>query len=433
MKDFLGKYLGKYSGSAYLELRGETLTVRDIVINDTTDCEEEYERKGVGIRAIGKREIFKPSTLPCLEKDAKKVISLAQKGAKRMRLKEISPVKTHERTSFFLPSIEETHRMLADFHRNLRVPHASVGIHYREVTGKKYIMTSESTDIEKDVTFWSLTTNVQSSVRGRTVMICEESGSKTQKPRFSELQKRLLGRFQTLLEGVKPRCGTFPCVLGPIVAGSVIHEAVGHNCEADFAHDGLYWMKDQKIASEVVTVRDDGRYPRGIGTEKYDDEGVPTREVELIKSGILNAFLTDRIHAGKMNLPLTGSSRGASFEAKPLIRMRNIALETGSATLDELLEGIRYGFLCCSPLYSRVENFEFYVGIQECYEIRNAEISKPVILDHIEGETFSFLKNIENIGKNCERADFQCEKEQRIYVSQIAPSIRVKKGGVRFL
>ena len=131
-----------------------------------------------------------------------------------------------------------------------------------------------------------------------------------------------------------------------------------------------------------------------------------------------------------MGLPLTGSARGESFEVKPLIRMRNTILKEGTCDLDELMEDIDYGYLCLFPQYSRVENFRFRLGLQACYEINKGEIGDPVIPQYIQGDTFSFLENINKIGRDTDCANFDCEKGQRVYVSQISPSVLVNKGGI---
>ena len=43
----------------------------------------------------------------------------------------------------------------------------------------------------------------------------------------------------------------------------------------------------EKIASENLTVIDDGTLPGLFGTSPFDDEGVPTRRTTVIERGIL--------------------------------------------------------------------------------------------------------------------------------------------------
>jgi TldD protein len=433
MREYLEKCLKKNVWDRYIELRGEDLSLKSTIFRDDDNYVEESKRKGVGIRAIDKKEIFLPSTLVDLEKKAKKAISLAQDGEEPLKIKEIHPVETREKSSLSFPPPEESQKMLADFYWDLReCQNGSVYMHYIEIEGKKYIKTSEGTDIEKDITFWNLSIEISSTKDKRTINVVEGLSSKVQRMELSGVKESILRRLHAQLEGSKSKTGTFPCVLGPIVAACVVHEAVGHNCEAEFADQGLYWMKEQKIAPEFVNITDDGRYPGGIGTETFDDEGVPTRKVGIIKRGILKGFLTDRIHARKMDLPLTGSLRGASFKVRPLIRMRNIILEEESATLNELMEDIKFGYFCQFPQYSRVENFRFQVGLEECYEITRGEVGNPVICQYLEGDTFSFLENIEAIGKDSDYANFVCEKGHKIDLTQMSPSVLMKKGGIHF-
>lgn len=428
MRESLDTCLQKNGGDAYVELRGEDLRVRTIVLQGDTQVRES-KREGVGIRVIDRKEVFLPSSLDELEKKVGKAISLAQEGDERIEMEEISIVKARVGRLLTFPPLEESLKVLTDFYWELReCQDGSVYLHYSEVEGEKYVKTSEGLDIEKDIAFWKV--GVQISGVKKRVNVSKELNSQVEKMDLSGVKERLLKGYHAQMEGSNPKTGTFPCVLGPIVAGCVVHEAIGHNCEADFADQGLYWMKGQKIAPEFVTIIDDGRYPGGAGTEKYDDEGVLTSTVEIMRNGVLKSFLTDRIWAKKMGLPLTGSARGASFQVNPLIRMRNTILEEGNALLNELMEDIKFGYFCEYPQYSRVENFQFRVGLQECYEINHGEIGNPVVPHYIGGDTFSFMENIKDIGSDSDCANFDCEKGQKILVSQISPSILMNKGGI---
>ena len=72
----------------------------------------------------------------------------------------------------------------------------------------------------------------------------------------------------------------------------------------------------QKIASENVTVVDDGTIPGLFGTTPFDDEGVPSRRTIVIDRGVLSSYLLNTYTARKLGLKTTGNaSRGITGNA----------------------------------------------------------------------------------------------------------------------
>src|SRR5213075_157165 len=79
-------------------------------------------------------------------------------------------------------------------------------------------------------------------------------------------------------------------VLAPGWSGILLHEAVGHGLEADFIRKGtsLFAGKlGEKVASDLVTVIDDGTVPDARGSLNVDDEGTPGQHKVLIERGEL--------------------------------------------------------------------------------------------------------------------------------------------------
>src|SRR5947208_8967318 len=93
------------------------------------------------------------------------------------------------------------------------------------------------------------------------------------------------------LTSVPAPAGEMPVVLGPGWPGILLHEAIGHGLEGDFNRkktSAFAGLLGQKVASEKVTVVDNGLMPNRRGSINMDDEGNPTEETVLIENGILN-------------------------------------------------------------------------------------------------------------------------------------------------
>jgi PmbA protein len=74
---------------------------------------------------------------------------------------------------------------------------------------------------------------------------------------------------------------------------------------ATFLRDQL----GQQVASPLLTVVDDGRRYRGLGSRPFDGEGLPTRRNVPLERGVLKHWLCDSYSARKIGAPPTGSAR----------------------------------------------------------------------------------------------------------------------------
>src|SRR5689334_23672288 len=102
------------------------------------------------------------------------------------------------------------------------------------------------------------------------------------------------------LGSVPAPAGEMTVVLGPGWPGVMLHEAVGHGLEGDFNRkktSAFSGMIGQRVASEGVTVVDDGTMPDRRGSLTVDDEGTPTNYTVLIEDGILKGYMQDRMNA----------------------------------------------------------------------------------------------------------------------------------------
>ena len=99
----------------------------------------------------------------------------------------------------------------------------------------------------------------------------------------------------------------------------------------------------EKVASENLTVIDDGTIPGLFGTSPFDDEGVPSRRTVVIERGVLKSYLLNTYAARKLGMKTTGNaSRGLTGNAG--IGHGNFYLEKGVQTPEQIIAGIPNGF-----------------------------------------------------------------------------------------
>jgi len=101
----------------------------------------------------------------------------------------------------------------------------------------------------------------------------------------------------------------------------------------------------EAIASEIVTVVDDGTLPRGVNTSIADDEGVPRRRTPIIEDGVLGSFLWDTYWGNKEGEESTGNASRSMRRGLVDIAPTNMVIETGKRSFGEIVSEIDHGYL----------------------------------------------------------------------------------------
>lgn len=150
-------------------------------------------------------------------------------------------------------------------------------------------------------------------------------------------------RTLALLGGKPIPSGKIPVVFDPTVACDFLSLISGAVC-ADSVQKGKSFFAsrlNQKVASPLISVIDDGTKESGLATSPVDDEGVPTRRNSVIKDGKLERFLYDTYTALKDKTASTGNAGRAGFKSSPSSGTTNFYFEAGKTPRKELLSGTR--------------------------------------------------------------------------------------------
>jgi len=185
------------------------------------------------------------------------------------------------------------------------------------------------------------------------------------------------------LEASPAPAGTMPVVLGPGWPGVLLHEAVGHGLEGDFNRKGTSAFTGrlgEKVASESVTVVDDGTIEKRRGSLTVDDEGTITEATVLIENGVLKGYMQDKLNARLMNMAPTGNGRRESFAHLPMPRMTNTFMLPGEYEADEIIASVDKGLYAVNFSGGQVDitSGRFVFSASEAYLIENGKITRPV-------------------------------------------------------
>ncbi len=253
--------------------------------------------------------------------------------------------------------------------------------------------------------------------------------------RQGRLVDEAVKRAVRALGAVAPPAGEMPVVLAAGSSGILLHEAIGHGMEADFNRKGISIYADKlgkRIAPSEVTIHDDGTVPHARGAINVDDEGEEVHDTVLVRNGILESYLHDRISARHYGVPTTGSGRRESFRHPILPRMRATYMQSGPHSPEEIIKTVKRGLYCESFSNGQVQigagDFAFYV--REGRLIEDGKLTTPVKDVNLIGNGPDVLEAIEMVGNDMEidEGGWTCGKDgQSVPVSQGMPTVKVGK------
>lgn len=227
--------------------------------------------------------------------------------------------------------------------------------------------------------------------------------------------------------------GKMPVVLASEAGGTMVHEACGHGLEADLAQKGLSVYANKKgsqVASELVTVVDDATIKAKYGSYRYDDEGTVGQKNVLIKNGILEGYLYDKLTAKKEKRQSSGNGRRESYKERPIPRMTNTYIAKGKDDPEKIIKSTKSGLLVKKMGGGQVNTTtgDYVFDVAEGYLIEDGEITSIVKGATLTGNGPETLQMVEMVGNDLGFAIGTCGKEgQGVPVSDAQPTIKIKE------
>ncbi len=222
--------------------------------------------------------------------------------------------------------------------------------------------------------------------------------------------------------------------------GLMFHEACGHSLEASSVAKGnseFSGRLGQKVASDILTLVDDGSIDKAWGSLNIDDEGTKTRKNVLIENGTLKGYMIDKLNSRIMNMAATGSGRRESYKYAPTSRMSNTYIEAGKHTRDEIISSTEKGLFVKSINAGSVNPLtgEFNFSVSEAYLIENGKLTEPVKGATLIGTGGSILKLVDMVGDNLNIGQGYCYAASgALFIGAGQPTVRISNmtvGGMR--
>jgi TldD protein len=406
----------RYHQRKYTQVRVEKGTIERALVDD-------YAGIGVRVLADGAWGYASTSRLEnaavdeALDNAHRAAKNLARTKKDKIELAPIEPItgtyKSIGNDPFSNHDIEElveiaieTDKAILDANEKIK----GSNVWLREPANHRFTMNSDGTDVELIDSRPSVIIQAIASEAGKVVPYWDTIGITGgweifEKRPPEEMVKKSTGLAVKLLNASLPKGGKQTIVMASPVVGVICHEAIGHTAEADIVLSGsaAAGKIGKKVASEHITMVDSGEQDYAAGWLAVDDAGVKATRIVIIEKGIMKSYLHSRATAHHFGVEPTGNERAFEYHNEPIIRMRNTYLEPGNFSDEEILEGIKFGYLCVNPAGGQADSSaEFMFNMFEAYEIKDGEIGEPVRNMALTGNAFEVLETVDAVGRNWE-------------------------------
>ena len=210
--------------------------------------------------------------------------------------------------------------------------------------------------------------------------------------------------------------GDLPVVLAGGSGGILFHEACGHGLEADaiLKQASVYAGKvGERVASELVTLVDDGTMVGEWGYLAVDDEGRPGARNVLIENGVLTDYMWDYLRARQQGRASSGNGRRQSYQHLPMVRMTNTYLLAGDADADEIVAQTPLGVYVAQLGGGQVNTTtgDFVFGTTAAFMIENGRITSPLRDCNLIGNGPEILRRVDAVATDFSTTPGTCGKD----------------------
>ncbi len=219
---------------------------------------------------------------------------------------------------------------------------------------------------------------------------------------IDSIASRAVHRTVRKIGAVKPQSQKVPVVFDPttgrdflsIIARTVVGDAIYRQ------RSFLAGREGDKIAADRVTIIDDGLLARGLGSRRFDDEGLPRRRNVVVDQGVLKTFLCDCYAARKLGMQPTGSA-SRDIKSEPSSGTSNFFMQSGEHTPKEIIASVEDGLLLTQVHWVGINYVtgDYSRGAEGMW-IKNGRISHPVQEFTVAGNMNTMLSSVSMIGND---------------------------------
>ena len=317
------------------------------------------------------------------------------------------------RNDFTLISLEEKHQKIMDLFSSMKKIDERVInpiITYKDSMLERIFINTEGSFLRQKIPRSFLEIKPVVSIDNKTdydsFIISGECGYEIFDEIDNQIIENLVKSSIELTTAPHPPSGKMPVILDPTIAGNIAHAVFGHSLQADQIIRGRsIWERyfKKQVASEIVNISDSAVEEGAYGSYLFDDEGIISKKVALIKNGVLSNYLNSRETASilKLEASLYGNGRRQDFLHRIYPRNSNTFFEPGDYSKEEMIREMEYGVLISQSDFGMEDPIGggIQTNSRSGFLIENGELTTRVKSIALSGNALDLLKSIDAISK----------------------------------
>jgi PmbA protein len=222
---------------------------------------------------------------------------------------------------------------------------------------------------------------------------------------FNERVSSWARRAKDTLRAVEPKPSDNAIVIfSPSVLKEAINPVIGvHALGKAHAEKISRFTIGDVVASENITIIDDGLLEGGLSSNSWDSEGNPHQLTEVIKNGVFQNRLYDKMYAMLEGKQSTGNAKRAE-NGTVVNGISNFKILPGDISFNDMISDIKEGYYIDKFSWLNPDNVSgnFGAEIRNGYYIENGEFKNPIKLGNVSGNVLEMVKNCVYISKERE-------------------------------
>jgi PmbA protein len=170
----------------------------------------------------------------------------------------------------------------------------------------------------------------------------------------------------------------------------------------------------EKVASENLTIIDNGLSDRGLLSSIVDDEGVPTQRTTILEKGVLQSYIFDSYNANQLELQSTGNGirrvardLTGRFSTAAVCAGTTMEVKPSSKSVEDIIGEIKRGVYVEHFAWPIVDPLSgtFSNEIRNARIINNGELGEPIKYALWVGNLYESIKGDVAVANNPEIHD----------------------------
>ena len=171
--------------------------------------------------------------------------------------------------------------------------------------------------------------------------------------------------------------GKYNVLMFPEVMSVLVHEIIGHLCEADnHINNQLSKYQVGYDFGVPITVYDDPQIPNSWGGIPFDDEGNESKKVVLVDRGKISDFMTSNGSSEILGLEKNGHARCIKYNKKPIDRMTNTIMQSGEECFESMIQEFGNGIIAKMTTGGFMYKDFYGITIVDGLYIKNGHMSR---------------------------------------------------------